>query len=1110
MMIKNRLHQLRAEGISVWLDEGKLKFDAPASKMDGDWLEWLKAHKCDVIHSLSESVVTLLPASRAQQRFWLSQQLSGDGSQFNLPLLLRLTGELQLAALQQAVDTVVSRHQVLQCQLFEQQGQIYQRWCPERRCEIRQLQLSEAELAGWIDHELMQSLDLTTDMLIRVCLLQLAEQDYVLLINVHHAVADGWSMGNLCRELVSCYQAAISGQQLDLPELLLQYADICEDYQDQTVALDYWRQQLAGCPVMLDLPCDYPRSGQKNLLCAKAAVSFSPELVHKLQQFCREQQVTPFNVLLAAYYWLLSRFTGENDLLVGVPVAGRLQPETEPLIGCFINNLVLRNQVNTTENFLNWVSQVQHNSFAAQAHQSLSFDVLLEKLNPPRIPGRSPLFQTMFVLQHELMPAARLASLQIEPLEWQRRFAPYELSLCLELHQGRLNGYFEYASTLFAENTMAGLAEHYLALLEQALDAPDQPLNQLSCFSVRQYQQWLEVWNRTDAVRIVEGTVTGLLEQQLPQHHHLIAVTASGGQLTYAQLMDWSARVAVALRQVHQPGEVIAVSLPRGLELAVSMLGIMRAGLVYLPLDPQLPRQRTDKMLAKASVRTLICPPERTAEFSRPGLQLLNPGWISQCRNDNANICLPPLSSQDPCYLIFTSGSTGEPKGTLISHQNLLNYCYGQNSILGLHSADVMLQQAAIGFDVFFEEVIAAWLAGAELVFRPEGQALIRARELLAFVRQHRISCINLTTAHWHTLVQEISELNLALPDSLRWVLIGGEAVQPDKLAYWNHLNVPLLHLYGQTEVCCDSTAYVFVPGQASNKLTLPIGRPIANTQVYLLDADMQPVPVGAYGEIYIGGAGVALGYLDEPELTATKFVPNPFHPELSNRLCRTGDRGRINCEGELEFAGRFDHQVKIRGYRIELSEIESCIIGHPAVQDLVVTTSDGSAGQQLIAYCVKNTDLDEDQLTEQLRCKLSAELPAYAIPACFIYLPQIPLNLNGKVDRKQLPAPDPSRLRQHKLIQRPATELEACICQIWSDCLQLSEISTTDNFFELGGHSLILTQLASRIEQQTGTVLVLSDLFEAQTVQAQAALVLRVSVTDMDEAELLALLDEI
>lgn len=1042
------------------------------------------------------SVVTPLNASRAerhdrvrasavQRRLWMAQQLA-QGAALSVPLIVKLSGALDVHALRASVRSVCARHDALKIRLFEHDGDVYQEVVSERIVELIETQVPPDELPERIQEELDRPFDLAADLLARAHLWKLGTDLHVLCINVHHAVIDGWSLGVLARELMLAYQANAAKQTLPLPRPSRRYMEYTAamNSADHGTDLQYWVQQLANAPAFLDFPVDFPRPLEPTMRGAQHPVTISPAQFERLRKFCSGNRCTLSSVLLATYALLLHRYTGQRDLLIGVPCAGRVGTELENVVGCFINTVAVRSEDDPTLTFLEWVRRIQSATLSALEHQAAPFDTVVEELNPQRCEGRAPLIQTLFTLQNELMPVVRMHGLTLEPVSWQRSRAQHEMALCLESHDGRIQGYLEYASELFAPQTAQRLCGHYVALLDRCVTAANSKLLNLSSYTSEEYHQWITLWNDTSRTYNGASSVGAAFKSVTERLPDRLAAASGAERISYRDLDRWSDQVAARFAESSPRGAIAAVCLPAGLTLAAVMLGIFKAGLVYMPVDESWPDERMATVLRAVDVHVVVGS-ESYIDRVRPLSRLqYDAADLMPSSGASSGSVVRDLDGRQPAYLLFTSGSTGAPKAVLVSHASLLNYASAQNELLGLSHEDVLLQQAANTFDVFFEETIPAWLVGAQVIFRQQHGPLLTARDIFEFVRAHDVTCINMVTAHWHALVQGMREAQLRPPTSLRWVIIGGEAVQADKLESWRATNIPLLHLYGQTEACCDSVAYVYRNGVARACVALPVGRPIANTQVYVLDAWMNPVPVGSYGEIFIGGAGLAIGYPGRARETAQKFVPDPFSAEPGQRLCRTGDLGRINVAGELEFAGRADSQAKIRGYRIEPGEIEAAIARHPNVKDVVVTLHGQAGDQHLVAYCVPGDG--QPLSSREMRGWLSGLLPKHCVPAFITWIDAIPMNANGKIDRRMLPPPVVERA-----VVEPRNALEATLHDIWCECLSRESLSVDDEFMEIGGHSLSMARIASRIEQTLGVAVALQDLFGAQTIEQQARLLL-------------------
>ena len=1024
-------------------------------------------------------------ASAVQRRLWTAQQLA-QGAALSVPLIVKLAGTLDVHALRASVRFVCERHEALKIRIFEHACEVYQEVVGGRTVELIETRVPPAELQRRVQEELDRPFDLAEDTLVRARLWQLGADQHVLCINVHHAAIDGWSLGLLARELMSAYQAHAANQTPRLPKASRPYLECSAALSsaDHGADLQYWLQQLANAPAFIDFPIDYSRPVSPTMRGAQQPVAISAAQIERLRKFCSANRCTLSSVLLATYALLLHRYTGQREILIGVPCAGRASTELENVVGCFINLVAVRSEDPSTLTFVEWVRRIQGTAMAALEHQAAPFDTVVERLDPERCEGRAPLIQTLFTLQNELMPVVRMPGLTLEPVAWQRSRAQHEMALCLESHAGNIQGYLEYAVELFAPETAQRLCAHYLALLERCVTAPDTKLLHLSSYTSEEYRQWIELWNDTSRTYGCASNLGASFKSAAERYPDRLAAASGAETISYRELDRWSDQLAGRFADSFPRGAIAAVCLPAGLSLAAVMLGIFKAGLIYMPMDESWPDERMAAVLRAVDVHVVVAS-ESSIERMRPLSRLQwNVADLMPTSGSSGGSAARDLAGGQPAYLLFTSGSTGAPKGVLVSHASLLNYANAQNELLGLTHEDVLLQQAANTFDVFFEETIPAWLAGAQVVFREQHGPLVTARDIFEFVAVHEITCLNMVTAHWHALVQGMREARLQPPQSLRWVVIGGEAVQADKLASWRATNIPLLHLYGQTEACCDSVAYIYRGSAPRSCVALPLGRPIGNTQVYVLDAWMNPVPVGSYGEIFIGGAGVAMGYPGRAREAAQKFVPNPFSDVPGSRLCRTGDLGRINVAGELEFAGRADSQAKIRGYRIEPGEIEAAIATHPSVKDVVVTLHGEAGDQHLVAYCVSRDDRPPS--SREMRAWLAELLPKHCVPGFITWIDAIPTNANGKIDRRRLPPP----LVEREILE-PRNALEATLHDIWCECLSRESLSVDDEFMEIGGHSLSMARIAGRIEQTLGVTVALQDLFGAQTIEQQARLLL-------------------
>jgi amino acid adenylation domain-containing protein/non-ribosomal peptide synthase protein (TIGR01720 family) len=912
-----------------------------------------------------------IPLSFAQKRLWIIDQVEPGNIAYNLPTAVRLNGRLNIDALEQSLSEIVRRHETLRTTFQSADGEpLAVLHTPSRvRVSVKDLRGESAEAREAVAlklaiEEARQPFDLARGPLLRVTLVQLAPQEYILLLTQHHIVSDGWSAGLFIDELVKLYRAFNEGEPSPLAELPIRYADFA-CWQQETLKgelldkqLAYWEAQLADLPPVLALAADRPRPLAQSYRGASHLFEVAPAVSDQLMNLCKQEGATLFMVMLAAFNLLLHRYTGEARFAVGTPIANRNRAEIEGLIGFFINTLILRADLSGNPTFRELLARTRDVALGAYAHQDLPFEKLVEVLQPERSLSHSPLFQVMFVFQNAPMPAVELPGLTLSPVKVENGVSHIDLTLMLsEGEGGRLIGVFEYATDLFDGPTITRMAGHFQTLLINLSSYPDRRLSELHLLTEAERFELLISWNDTHRNYSRQRCVHELIEARAEQSLDAPAVIFEGEQLSYRQLNRRANQLASYLRKMGvRPETLVGCCLDRSLELPVAMLGILKAGAAYLPLDPTYPRQRLAFMLADAEVAVLLTKQTMLGNLpeSKARVVCLDTEWRMIEQEPDADL-LNLASPQNLAYAIYTSGSTGNPKGALISHEALVNYADDAVKQFGLRPDDRILQFAAIGFDVVVEEIFPAWLCGAAVVLR-DGGPVLSCEELARLINRQKVTAVELPTAYWHEWMYELSISRQALPSSLRFVIIGGEPVLPQRLAVWQALGVPLIHVYGLTETSVTSTLYRLPRGVEPEALppALPIGRPTANTEIYLLDAYFQPTPAGIPGELYIAGDGLARGYLNLPALSAERFLPNPFSQTPGARMYRTGDVARYLPDGNLVFLGRKDEQVKVRGYRIEVGEIEAALEQHPRVREVVVMVrQDHGEEKRLVAYVV-------------------------------------------------------------------------------------------------------------------------------------------------------------
>jgi amino acid adenylation domain-containing protein len=1033
----------------------------------------------------------LLPLSFAQQRLWFLAQLEGPSATYNIPVALRLKGALDVAALEHCLTRIVQRHEVLRTHFAMVDGVAVQIIAPHLAIPLPVIDLQESsqpirqlEVQRLVSQEAQQPFALSTGPLLRMMLVHLAAEEHVLLLNMHHIVSDGWSMGVLVKEVTTLYQAYVANTVAVLPELPIQYADFAY-WQRQWLQgevlqahVDYWKEHLAGAPPLLELPTDYPRPSVQSFGGAKIDFSISTELAQKLEELSHQHGVTLFMTLLGAYAVLLSRYSGQQDMVIGSPIANRNRGEIENLIGFFVNTLALRIDLRDNPSFERLLERVREVTLGAYAHQDVPFEKLVEELQPQRSMSHSPLFQVMFVLQNAPMGVLELSDLRLEPLGDESTVAKFDLTLSFQETADGLRGSWEYNRNLFKQGTIERLNIHFRMLLEGIVAVPAQQIKELPLLTAVERQQLLYGFNDTAVDYPADSCIHQLFEQQAERTPDAIALVYEKQQLTYRQLNQRANQLAHYLQSLGVgPDVIVGLCVERSLEMVIGLLGILKAGGAYLPLDLTYPQERLVFMIEDAQAFLVLSEHSIASVLSRSSVRLL--------LLDKLQPVLAALSKQTPtcaaepknlAYVIYTSGSTGIPKGVMVEQHSLCNLVKWHHHTYQVRQQDRATQLAAFGFDAAVWEIWPYLTCGASL-YLAEPPLLTAPDELITWLRRQQITISFLPTP----LTEVALDLYIGQQTVLRTLLTGGDRLQryskpEDHIKMHNH--------YGPTECSVVATAAVVPVSREANNAELPsIGHPIANTQVYILDEQRQPVPIGVAGELYIGGAGVARGYLNRAELTAEKFIADPFSDKADARLYRTGDVGRWRADGNIEFLDRIDSQVKLRGFRIELGEVESVLCENSAVaQAVVLLKGERAESKQLVAYVV-STDKGETISLERLREHLKSKLPEYMVPALFVKLEALPLTVNGKIDRKALLETEGLELSSVVQYVPPQTPRQELLVRLWSKVLKREQIGIHDNFFELGGHSLLATQLISHVRDVFKVELPLRTLFEHPTI---------------------------
>jgi amino acid adenylation domain-containing protein len=1059
-----------------------------------------------------------LPLSFAQQRLWFLDQLEPGQAAYNIPLALRLTGALQIAAFERALNEIIRRHDILRTTYKSRDAepvQVVGKFefaplpvrdlsglpAPEQEIEVRRLMRKDAQ----------RPFDLARGPIWRAALLKRHATEHVFLWNVHHIASDAWSTEVFFRELAALYTAFCKGQPSPLKELPIQYADFAA-WQRQWLTgetlenqLAYWRRQLAVPQggTILELPAERPRPISQTFSGDFIAFSLARETTAALQRLSQQRHATLFMTLLAAFKTLLHRYTGQHDILVGSPIANRTRAEIEDLIGFFVNTLVLRTDMSANPTFSELLARVNEVALAAYAHQDVPFEKLVEDLQPPRDLGVSPFFQVMFIYQqHGGLGHADLPGLQLNLLESYSGVAKFDLTLAIFHRPEGLAGAIEFNTDLFEAATIRRMVGHFERLLESLAADPNQRIADLSMLPEREKRQLLVTWNDSKKTYPREICFHHLFEAQAARAPEAVAVVFENQQLTYGELNRRANQLAHHLRHLGVGPEVlVGLCVERSLDMVVGLLGILKAGGAYVPLDPAYPAERIAYVLADAQAPVLVAKKilienlPRSSYIDVEGKSGKNENCklvyfdgdgekIAGANETNPGV---QVTADNLAYAIYTSGSTGKPKGVAIPHRALANFLNSMRAAPGLTAQDILLAVTTLSFDIAGLELYLPLLVGGRVVLASRDVAA-DGRLLKAALDESGATAMQATPATWRML------LEAGRPGNAPKILCGGEALPADlakqlldfvESAQSNDRGASVWNMYGPTE----TTIWSAVEKIENQESPISIGAPIDNTQIYLLDRHLQLAPIGARGELCIGGDGLARGYLNRPELTAEKFIPSAYSENPGSRIYKTGDLARYLANGKIACLGRVDQQVKIRGFRIELGEIEAVCAQHPAVDQVaVVAREDEPNNKRLVAYLVSSAQSVPE--ASELRQFLRAKLPDYMLPAAFVFLESLPQTPNGKVDRRALAALAPAIGTREEIEAEPQNPVEKSVAEIWREVLGLTKVGLHENFFELGGHSLLAVRLFLEIERSFNRSLPLASIFKAPTIKELAAMI--------------------
>ncbi|MDN3658659.1 amino acid adenylation domain-containing protein [Ferruginibacter paludis] len=1049
--------------------------------------KWLQGQTNDDIPGIPRRPLNSpIPLSFPQQRQLFLEMLEQGTAVNNLFVFLELRGKADLVALEQSANQIIARHEVLRTHFSFGQGIPAIEVLPELMITLSTVDLQEIDVMEQVNEarliaekEVLKPFDLTQAPLIRLRLYILSNEKQLLLIVVHHTIADGWSLGIFLRELLTFYQAITRNKSPQVAELPIQYADFAHWQTDHIrgkvlkSSMDYWIKQLAGELPVLELPTDQQRGARQNFAGGTHRFELSSELMEALEKLSRQEDATLFMTLLAAFYTLLHRFSGQDDILVGAPVANRNLPELEHLIGVFINTIVLRINLSGDPGFRELIKRVRDVSLEAYAHQDLPFEQLVEELKPKRDLSRTPVFQVVFNMQNSPMPELEIPGIEMKFLEINRGVSQFDLTFMLSKSKGKYHGTVEYNNDLFKPATVTRMFQSFQMLLESAITQPDCPISRLPIVTKEELHRLVYELNLTSLDYPHNKCVHQLFEAQAERTPDAVAVIFEDTQITYSELNRRSNVLARHLQSLGVgPGIRVGILMKKSLEIVETLFAVLKAGGTYVPMHPSFPKERVQFILKDANVQVLMTnidiePPEH----HKVHLVNLNdkPSTEDDCSNPATNI-----ASDDLAYIIFTSGSTGRPKGVMIHHAALVNFLWSMRLQPGINKNDVLLSVTSVSFDIAALELFLPLIVGATVVIA--GEKMIGNPSMIAeAISYHNVNIMQATPAVWQLLLDTgwTGEAELK-------ALCGGEVLTRGLADQLLDRVGSLWNMYGPTE----TTVWSSVSQVQKGDTAITIGQPIGNTQLYVLDRHLKPMPISVAGELHIGGEGLAKGYLNHPDLTNEKFIPDCFSSIAGARLYKTGDHARYLPDYSIELLERMDDQVKMNGHRIELGEIAAVLMQHPSVHYAIAIARAATSGdKRLVAYYVPTQDQPAD--TDELQDFLRQKLPAYMIPAVIIRMNALPLTPGGKIDRMALPVP--GNIRQQPGYVAPRNKVEQTLTSIWQDVLGVEQVGIHDNFFDLGGASIQSIQIVAAANI-SGLRLSVENVFEYQTIAGLAA----------------------
>ncbi|MBD2281009.1 non-ribosomal peptide synthetase, partial [Aphanizomenon flos-aquae] len=1105
MILSDFLQEIAIKGWKLWFDNGRLRYRAPSNEETSTVLEQLKKYKTQIQNLLQDhpDILEVYPLSQGQQALWFLWQLAPESSAYNVAFSCRICSDLDVAVLQKVFQVLCDRHPILRSTFPRLGIEPIQQINPEQPLDFQQIDVSnqsEIKIQEQVFAAYKSPFDLESGPILRVRIFTLSPQEHILLIVNHHIVGEGWSIGILLDELKVLYPAFKTDREVTLPPAVHSYEYV--HWQNTIInspegerLWDYWQQQLAGELPMLNLPTDRPRLSVQTYNGASCNLYISETLTQQLKELAKSEKTTLYIVLLAAFNVLLYRYTNQDDILVGSPTTSRQRSEFIRVVGYLINIVVLRANISENSNFRDFLGQIRNTAIAAIAHQDYPFPLLVKRLQSHRDSSRSSIFQACFVLQklQQTPDILKLYSTQIgstvewgglvlEPYEVPQQEGQFDLDLELAEGDSSIFGAFKYNTDLFDGSTIERMAVHFQNLLMGIVENPQQAVGEIPMLNTEERHQLLVEWNDTVRAYPREKCIHQLFESQVERTPNAVAVVWENQQLTYRELNQRANQLANYLKSLGvKPELLVGICIERSLEMIVGLLGILKAGGAYVPLDPHYPPERLAEMLNDSQASILLTQQKLRQKLSDyTGLLIdLDSQWQVISQDGEQNI-VSEVQADNLAYVIYTSGSTGKPKGVMISHRSLVNAYWGWEEAyqLSTHTSS-HLQMASFSFDVFTGDMVRALCSGGKLVLCPR-ELLLMPEQLYQLMQTEKVDCAEFVPVVIRNLIGYLEKTGQNL-ELVRVLVVGADSWYVHEYQQLQKLcqqNTRIINSYGTSETTIDSCYFESSAINLASDVLVPIGRPLSNIKIYILDGNLEPVAIGVHGELYIGGTGVARGYLNLPELTQAKFIPNPFSDVKSERLYKTGDLARYLADGNIEYLGRIDNQVKVRGFRIELGEIEAVLNTHPQIQQAVVMVREDIYGhKRLVAYIAIS---DNFMTSNQLREFLKQKLPDYMVPSAFVTLETLPLTPNGKIDKKALPTVDD--IAPSTVYIAPTTAIEEIFTKIWQELLLKEKVSIQDNFFEIGGDSILSIQVVSRAKN-VGIQITPKQIFQNQTI---------------------------